>query len=507
MTLNLATIIRQAAGDRPDRVAQVLGDTSTTYAKLYDDVQRLATGLADLGIGKGDNVALMMPNVPQFTLAYYAILHTGATVVPLNVMLTADEIAYHLEDSESKALIAWEAFTPVADGVKQSGGDRTRIVVPEQAGDTDARDGAINLYSLIANNEPMTEPVTTGPEDPAVILYTSGTTGKPKGAQLSHFNMFFNAYYVAKDMLKLGDDTVSMAPLPLFHSFGQTITQNATLVAGGTIVYLPRFDPKSAIDLIEANKVTLFAGVPTMYFALLHYPEADQHDLSSLKYCVSGGAAIPVEVMNSFNEAHNVTILEGYGLSETSPVAAFNQLDHPTKPGSIGLPIPGVELRLTDSEGNVITETDTPGEIEIKGHNVMIGYYRRPEVNAETIVDGWFKTGDVGVRDDDGYYYIVDRKKDMIIRGGYNVYPREIEEVLYTFPGVVEAAVIGVPHESHGEEIKAVLALKEGVTAEPDEVIAFTRQHLAAYKYPRIIEFRDELPKGSTGKILKRELS
>ncbi len=340
------------------------------------------------------------------------------------------------------------------------------------------------------------------PDDTAVILYTSGTTGRPKGAELSHFNLLFNAEYMTHlPMPYAPQDAVVMVVLPLFHSFGQTVMQNATVRGGGTMVLMPRFEPVAAAQLIAKHQVKFFAGVPTMYFALLNHPEVDPAMLASVKHCASGGAAMPVEVMNAFDKKFSQDILEGYGLSETSPVASFNP-PGAKKHGSIGKPIWGVEFRLVDGEGKVVTTTDTPGEIQIKGHNVMKGYWKRPEATAESIQDGWFHTGDVGTRDSDGFYYIVDRKKDMIIRGGFNVYPREIEEVLYAHPAVLEAAVVGIPHESHGEEVKAVLALKPGSKVTAEEIIAYCKEKLAAYKYPR---GRRALPKARPA-ILKREL-
>ncbi|MCA9635853.1 MAG: AMP-binding protein, partial [Myxococcales bacterium] len=308
------------------------------------------------------------------------------------------------------------------------------------------------------------------------------------------------------DLLALDGDTTALTVLPLFHSFGQTVMHNAVLFGGGHIVLLPRFDATAAFQLMQAHKVSLFAGVPTMYFALLHHPDADTYDLSSLERCVSGGAAMPVEVMGAFDRKYGVNILEGYGLSETSPVASFNVLDRPKRPGSIGLPIWGVEFQLVDAEGKVVDAEGTPGEICIRGHNVMKGYFNRPEATAEAIVDGWFHTGDIATRDAEGYYFIVDRKKDMVIRGGFNVYPREIEEVLYGHPAIGEAAVIGVPHEKLGEEVKAIVALRPGQSVTPEALIAYCKEHLAAYKYPRIVEIIEALPKGPTGKILKREL-
>jgi Acyl-CoA synthetases (AMP-forming)/AMP-acid ligases II len=352
----------------------------------------------------------------------------------------------------------------------------------------------------------VTDVADTMPDDTAVLLYTSGTTGRPKGAELTHFNLFYNAEYTGTKLIPYDETTISLCALPLFHSFGQTVIQNATLLAGGTAVLLPRFEPKAALALMQKHRVNLFAGVPSMYYALLNAPEAGEYDLSDLRYCLSGGSPMPVEVMRVFDAKYGVNILEGYGLSETSPVACFNRLDRPKKAGSIGLPLHGVEFQLIDEQGELIGKPDVAGEICIKGHCVMKGYYKRPETNAESIRGGWFKTGDVARRDEEGFYFIVDRKKDMIIRGGFNVYPREIEEVLFAHPAVAEAAVVGVPHERHGEEIKAVIALKPDSRCTREEIIDFCRTKLAAYKYPRLVEFRDALPKTATGKVLKREL-
>ncbi|MCB9750710.1 MAG: long-chain fatty acid--CoA ligase [Myxococcales bacterium] len=508
MSLNLATILRESARKHPNKPAVVIGETKLPYAYINGAAQKFAGALKQLGVKPGQHVALMLPNVPHFTIAYFGSHYAASPVVPLNVLLTPDEIAYHLEDSDAVALIVWEGFLPQA----QAGFQRVEqcqhlIVAKADPKDTSAPDGAHNMSALLAAAAPVTEVPATMPDDPAVMLYTSGTTGRPKGATLSHFNMFYNAQYVCTRLLPLGPDTVALTVLPLFHSFGQTVMHNAILLGGGTVVLLPKFDTEAALTLMQANKVTLFSGVPTMYFALLHFPGADKYDLSSLKYCCSGGAAMPVEVMNAFDAKYSVNILEGYGLSETSPVASFNHLDRPKKAGSIGTPIWGVEFRLVDADDKLVDAPDAAGEICIKGHNVMLGYYKRPEATRAAISeDGWFRTGDIATRDAEGFYYIVDRKKDMIIRGGYNVYPRELEEVLYGHPAVAEAAVIGVQHDKFGEEVKAVLALKPGATCTAQELLAYCKERLAAYKYPRIYEFMDALPKGPTGKILKREL-
>jgi long-chain acyl-CoA synthetase len=507
MSLNLASLLRQSAQTRPSAAAIVIGETTLSYARLHGAVQRFAGALQGLGLRPGQHVALLLPNVPHFSIAYFGGHYAATPIVPLNVLLTADEIAYHLDDSDAVALVVWEGFYEQA----RAGFDRVEtcrhlIVAKADPTDVTAPEGALSMTALIAGATPVADLPDTMPDDTAVILYTSGTTGHPKGAELTHFNLFYNAEYSGTKLLPLSERTVALATLPLFHSFGQSVIQNAVLGAGGTIVLLPRFTPADALALMQKHSVTLFAGVPTMYFALLHYPEASAYDVSSLELCVSGGSAMPVEVMSAFDAKYGVNILEGYGLSETSPVASFNVLDRLKKAGSIGLPIRGVEFRLVSADDAVVAEPGVPGEVCIKGHNVMKGYYKRPEANAEVMRGGWFHTGDIAQRDDEGYYFIVDRKKDMIIRGGFNVYPREVEEVLYAHPAIGEAAVIGVPHERHGEEVKAVVAFKPGQHASEDDIIAYCKQHLAAYKYPRTVEVLDTLPKGPTGKILKREL-
>ncbi len=337
-----------------------------------------------------------------------------------------------------------------------------------------------------------------------MILYTSGTTGTPKGAELTHANLTRNAQS-SRDMFGFGSEAVTLGALPLFHSFGQTCSMNATLGGGGTLTLIPRFDPGKALEIIQRDRVNIFQGVPTMYGAMLHHPGHESFDTSSLQLCASGGSAMPVELMRGFEDAFGCIILEGYGLSESSPVASFNQPDRERKPGSIGTPIAGVEMKVVDEDDNEVAQGEV-GEIVIKGHNVMKGYWKRDEATAETIHDGWLHTGDMGRVDEDGYFFIVDRKKDMIIRGGYNVYPREIEEVLYEHPAVREAAVIGVPHDEYGEEVAAAVALKDGAQATPDELRAFVKDQVAAYKYPRRVWLVDDLPKGPTGKILKREI-
>jgi long-chain acyl-CoA synthetase len=411
-------------------------------------------------------------------------------VVPMNPLLKSREVAYYLGDSGAKVLFAWHgAAGEAAKGAADTG---ARVV--------DVADPLLTL----ADQDPAQVTADRGDDDDAVILYTSGTTGRPKGAELTHANLTRNAELTATTLLKSGTADVVMGCLPLFHVFGLTCGLNATIASGSTLTLLPRFDPGKALEIIQRDRVTIFEGVPTMYAAMLHHT-GERPDVSSLRLCVSGGAAMPVEVLRGFEDAFGCVILEGYGLSETSPVASFNHPDKVRKPGSIGTPIAGVEMRLIDADGADVPPGEV-GEIAIRGHNVMKGYWGRPDATAEAIQDGWFRTGDLARVDEDGYYYIVDRKKDLIIRGGYNVYPREIEEVLYEHPDVAEAAVIGIPHPELGEDVGAAVKLKPGGTATPADLRAFARERVAAYKYPRHIWIVDDLPKGPTGKILRREV-
>lgn len=497
MQLNLGTILQSSARSRPGHVALRLEGFEMTYAQLDRAARGVAQGLRQRGIGPGEQVALMIPNVPEFTIAYFGILYAGCAVVPLNVLLSAPEVTYHLQDSEARLLVAHPFFAEPA----QKGASEAGVPLVWSSGEAEGKESLVAM----AQGTPLETIHQPGATDTAVLLYTSGTTGKPKGAELTHANLLLNCAVVVPRLIPIDSSQVALATLPLFHSFGQTCIQNATIAVGGTFTLLPRFTPEDALRIIERDRVTLFAGVPTMYFALLHTPAAGKHDFSSVRYCMTGGAAMPVEVMRAFEARYPVQILEGFGLSETSPAASFNVLDRPRKPGSIGYPVWGVEMAIFDDQDRPLPDGE-PGEIVIRGHNVMKGYWKRPDATREALRGGWFHSGDIGVRDSDGSYTIVDRKKDMIIRGGFNVYPREIEEVLYAHPAVIEAAVIGIPHESHGEEVKAVVALRHGEHASAEQIIGYCKERLAAYKYPRIVEFRDALPKGPTGKILKREL-
>ncbi|HLH64751.1 MAG TPA: long-chain fatty acid--CoA ligase [Solirubrobacteraceae bacterium] len=490
--MNLAQLLTDSAARRPERPAVRLDDVTLTYAQLDAASARFAGLLAQRGAQPGDRVAIMLPNVPHFAVCYYGALRAGAIVVPMNVLLRRREIAYYLADSGAGLLFAWQDFTPEALAGAKDAGAECVTVTPG------------GLEELLAGSQPSAE-LRRGDEDTAVLLYTSGTTGQPKGAELTHTNLSRNAR-AAASLFAIGEDAVTLGALPLFHSFGQTCGMNATLGAGGMLTLLPRFDPGRALEVIQRDRVNVFLGVPTMYAAMLHHPERERFDVSTLRHCGSGGAAMPVALLREFDRVFGCKVLEGYGLSETSPVASFNHADRERKPGSIGTPIEGVQMRIVGEDGRELPPGEV-GEIVIRGYNVMKGYWRRPQETAEAIdADGWFHSGDLGRVDQDGYFYVVDRKKDMIIRGGYNVYPREIEEVLHEHPAVREAAVVGIPDPELGEEVGAAVVLEPGASVTAQELSEHVRAQLAAYKYPRRVWFVQELPKGPTGKILKREI-
>ncbi|KXF54827.1 long-chain fatty acid--CoA ligase [Rhodococcus sp. SC4] len=515
---NLSHILTESVARYPARTAIVLGEERLTYAQLDDASNQVANLLTARGIEPGDKVALSSPNIPQFTIAYFGILKAGAVVVPLNVLLKEREVAYHLADADAKAYIAFEGNPELPIGEAAAAGFRATEGCTELfLIDTGALPWAPNerpesFSAAVAEQATTFDTVARGEDDTAVILYTSGTTGQPKGAELRHRNMKANAL-VTKDIVGADPERpdTCLSALPLFHSFGQTMIQNGALAFGGTIVMLPRFEARAALRLMLEHDVTFFAGVPTMYWGLLGALDetVDVTRLAAtLRVAVAGGSALPAEIHKEFKSRFGVTILEGYGLSETSPIASFARYGEEPRVGSIGVPIPGVEMKLINDDWSDVKDgPDEIGEIAIRGNNVMKGYYQRPETTEWAVKDGWFRSGDLARKDDDGFYYIVDRSKDMIIRGGFNVYPREIEEVLIQHPAVSLVAVIGVPHESHGEEVKAVVVKKSGDPTTADELAAWGKEQFAAYKYPRIVEFATSLPMTSTGKILKRELT
>jgi long-chain acyl-CoA synthetase len=514
--LNLSVLLEDSARRYPDRTAVVLGETRLSYAQVDAAAAQVANLLVQRGIEPGDKVALSCPNLPFFPIVYYGILKAGGVVVPLNVLLKGREIAYHLKDSEARAYFCFQGTAELPMGAEgkagfdQADGCEMFFLITADPRAESPIPGAETMGAALAAQSPVFETVLRPETDPAVILYTSGTTGQAKGAELSHSNLILNALTTNRLFGSRPAEDTHLLVLPLFHSFGSTVNMNAGFATAATLVLLPRFDAAAAVKLLEAEDVTFFAGVPTMYWGLLN-ALSDGVDVDriarNMRIAVSGGSSLPVEIIHQVKDRFGVTILEGYGLSETSPVATFSDPDRDPRPGSIGIPIWGVEVKLIDESWNTVDGVDEIGEIAIRGHNIMRGYYNRPEATAEVMRDGWFRSGDLGRRDKDGFYYIVDRAKDMIIRGGFNVYPREIEEVLMTHPAVSLAAVIGVPHESHGEEIKAVVIRQPGATVTEEELVAWSREQMAAYKYPRIVQFVETLPMTATGKLLKRALS
>ncbi|OYD69894.1 long-chain-fatty-acid--CoA ligase [Rhodococcus sp. OK302] len=514
--LNLVVFLEDSARRYPDRVALVCGTERLTYAELNEQADQIANLLVDRGIKSGDRVALSCPNLPQFPAIYYGILKAGAVVVPLNILLKPGEITYHLEDSGATLFFCFEGTDelPMGEygqaGFDGASGCREMVVIAADP-TVKATDHGTDTLSFALDGKPNTfNTVVRESTDTAVILYTSGTTGRPKGAELTHANMVLNALTASRlfDSNPVRTDTYLLT-LPLFHSFGQTVTMNAGLSVGATLVLMPRFDAEVALDLMIKEQITFFAGVPTMYWALLGALD-DTVDVDriarKLRCAISGGAALPVEILTQFERRFGVQILEGYGLSETSPLALFSDPERDPRPGSIGVPVWGIEAKLVDMDGNVVGQ-DGVGELALRGHNVMKGYLNRPEATAEVMRDGWFRTGDIARCDADGFYYIVDRAKDVIVRGGFNVYPREIEEVLMTHPDVSLAAVVGVPDDRNGEEIKAFVILHRGSQITETVLIDWCKVQIASYKYPRSIEFVTTLPMTATGKILKRELN
>ncbi len=495
MGTNLASLLTDTVERHGERTALKLDATEVSYDFLNEGSARVAGMLRKRGFEPGDRVGIMLPNVPYFAFIYYGILRAGGIVVPMNPLLKGREVEFYLEDPGARIMFGWHDFQDEAEkGANEAGGADLITVKPGE------------FENLVQDADPIYDVADVDGDDAAVLLYTSGTTGTPKGAELTHSNLKQNVEITLKTLIQINEEDTLLGALPLFHSFGQTCGLNCGVAAGARLTLIPRFDPDKALEIIQRDGVTIFEGVPTMYTAMLNSDKKDEVDLSCLRLCVSGGSAMPGEIMRSFEEQFGCKVLEGYGLSETSPVASFNHPDRERKEGSIGTPIEGVEMRVVDEDRNEVAQGEV-GEIAIRGHNVMKGYWNRPDATKESIDDeGWFYTGDMAYADDEGYFFIVDRKKDMIIRGGYNVYPREIEEVLYEHEAVAECAVLAVPDESMGEEVGAAVVLKSGQDVSEDDLRSFVKEQVAGYKYPRKIWFEDELPKGPTGKILKKDI-
>jgi len=502
MSFNLATILTDTVLAAPDAPVCRFGGNPTSYRQLDEQSGRLAAGLQAAGLAPGHVVAVQLPNLPQFLVAYFGALKAGLVVLPLNPLLMAPELEYHLGDSAAALLIGFEGRHAEAVKACETTGVPLYLV---STGPGPLPDGT-RPFSELFGATPLDEPggVQRDPHDTALLVYTSGTTGRPKGAELTHFQLYMNCT-IAGGLFGVRSDDVALAVLPFFHVFGLSSVINVFVRFGGCLSILPRFQPAAVLDAIEADRCTVIGGVPTMLHALAQQ-DITGRDLSALRVAVSGGASLPEDIMRTFEDKYRIEVLEGYGMTETASSCTFN------RPGdrkvlSIGKPLWGVRMRVCDRAGRTLPAgREHVGEILIRGHNVMKGYLGRPEATAETLRDGWLHTGDLGYMDEDGFYFIVDRAKDLVIRGGYNVYPREIEEVLYAHPAILEAAVIGKPHERLGEEVVAVVALRPGHDVSAEDIIAYTRERLAAYKYPREIRFMAELPKGPSGKILKSEL-
>ena len=486
---NLALPLRAAAASHPDRAAITHGGEAATVGELEARSIRAAALLAARGVGRGDRVAIQLPNVPAFADFYFAVLRLGAVVVPVNPLLRAAESAYTLEDAEARVLIAWHV-AEAPEGAAAVGVDVIRVEEPFGGAVLDGFEGDDDVAEV-------------DPEETAVILYTSGTTGRPKGAELTHRNLGLNTRAVI-GALAIGPDDVLLGTLPLYHSFGQTCTLNASIAVGARLALLARFDAAAAVGLVADEGVTILMGVPTM-LAGIAAAAADRGPLPSLRIAASGGAPLPREQAETFERITGVGVLDTWGLSETSPAATLNRPGE-SRAGSVGRPIDGVEVRAVGDDGVALPVGET-GQLAIRGHNVMKGYWRRPDATAAAITpEGWFLTGDLGRVDEDGYVYVVGRLKDMIIRGGLNIYPREVEEVLHRHPAVGEVAVVGVPDERLGEEVGAAVVLAPGASAAPAELRDWLKQRVAPFKYARHVWTLDELPKGPTGKILRREI-
>ncbi|GGV66886.1 MULTISPECIES: long-chain-fatty-acid--CoA ligase [Streptomyces] len=494
-TLSVAAVLAENARRRPHKTALVEGAVRLSFAEVWQRARARAGALVERGVRPGDRVALMAPNTAEFPVAYYAIAAAGAVVVPVHLLLSEPEVEHVLKDSGARLLLCHPAQADTGTAAARAVGVDV-VTLGEE------------FDRLAADAEPLPSYVTRDADDPAVVFYTSGTTGVPKGAVLSHFNLVMNATVSAFDANDVRPDDIALGALPLFHAFGQTVSLNSTWRAGATLVLLPRFDAARAIELMVKEGVNTFHGVPTMFVALAAAAQ-EAEVLPELRVCVSGGASLPVAVLERFEAAFGAKIHEGYGLSETSPAAAVNQPVFGVKPGTVGHPLWGVDVEIARAETEDRIELLAPGElgeVVVRGHNVFSGYLGRPEATAEALVDGWFRTGDLGTKDDEGFIRIVDRKKDVVIRGGYNVYPREVEEVLLRHPAIAQVAVIGVPDDLHGEEVCAVVVPAPGTDVAPDEIVAWSKERLGRHKYPRRVEITDALPLGPSMKVLKREL-
>ncbi len=510
--MNLVSEVYKTSKEKAEKVAYHFGGKDTTYKEFEEAVSKFATALKELGVEKGDHVAFLLGNTPHFVISLYATMRIGATAIPVNPLYTPDEITYILRNGDVKAVIALDALLPLIEKGVQLFPDVHAYIICETNTDVhekmktlpqQVKEKMHSFSQLISQSRPLIQPGEIDDDDIAVILYTSGTTGHPKGAMLTHKNLYSNARDVS-NYLQFHEDDRVITTLPVFHVFALTVVVNAPLLKSAQLIIMPKFSPKEIFKVGRELRPTVFAGVPTMFNFLNQYPDGDPDDLQSLRFAISGGAAMPVAVLHQFEEKFNLRVSEGYGLSEASPVTCFNPLDRERKVGSIGTNIINVENKVVNGLGEEVPIGEV-GELVVKGPNVMKGYYKMPEETSAAIRDGWLYTGDLARMDEEGYFYIVDRKKDMIIVGGYNVYPREVEEVFYSHPGVLEVAVVGIPDPNLGEEVLAYVVLKDKSITVAD-LHVFCKSRLVSYKCPKEIVLLDELPKNATGKILRRNL-
>jgi long-chain acyl-CoA synthetase len=492
--------LRETAQRTPDKPALIYQDRPISYRDVDSCVDSVAASLGSLGVRKGDRVALMIQNIPHFSYAFYGIARAGAVAVPINVTYTADEVAHILADSEARAIIVAEPFMHALEGLRSTLPMLEHVIVVGNA-----RTGAITFDQLLGRASAPVD-IKTATQDLACLVYTSGTTGSPKGAMLTHGNLLANIDQMEQvpGLAEVADDVVLLV-LPLFHIYALNVGLGLTFAVGATALLLERFDSAGSLEQIERHRVTVLLGAPPMYTAWLHTPGLEAKTVASVRLAISGAAALPATVMEGFRDRFGITIQEGYGLTETAPGLTSNAMGHVAKPGSIGKPLPEVDVRIVDDEGRDVEEGD-PGEIVVRGPNIFAGYWRQDAATKEAFRSGWFHTGDVAYRDDDGYLHIVNRKKDLVIVSGFNVYPLEVESVLYRHPKVAECAIVGVPHPYTGEAVKAVVVLKPGTSATEEEIDSFCRQYLARFKCPSVIEFVDELPHTLAGKVLRRAL-
>lgn len=499
--MNLADLVRDTAARTPGKAALLFQGQAIKYAELDREVERAAAGLASLGVGPGDSVAVLVHNIPHFVYAFYGILRAGAVMVPLNTMFTGDEISYILSDSGARAVIVAEPFARILDGVRDMLPTLEHVIVVGSRAPT----GTMTWEHLVGRIREAVD-VTRVDDDLAVLGYTSGITGRPKGAMLTHRNLMSNLDQMAEtpQLAESADDVILLA-LPLFHIYALNVILGVTLRVGATAVLMERFDPVASLEAAERHGVTVLFGAPPMFIAWLNTPGVERYDLSKVRMAVSGAAPLPAAVLDEFRRRLGITIWEGYGLTETAPAVTSNVMGAVAKPGSIGRPLPGVEVRVVDEGGDDVEDGD-PGEIVVRGPNVFRGYWNAPEATEAVFRDGWFRTGDIGYMDHDGYIFLVDRSKDLIIVSGFNVYPREVEEVLARYPKIAEAAVVGAPHPYTGEAVRAICVLRPGESATEQEIIEFCKTSLARFKCPQSVDFVPELPRHVTGKVLKRLL-